>query len=64
MSLLNVNLKKYLRQIQHPVIDLKKEILVKIINNFILWTIYPKRSVLDVSQDMSLPLTSINQRLL
>ena len=64
MSLLNVNLKKYLRQIQHPVIDLKKEILVKIINNFILWTIYPKRSILDVSQDMSLPLTSINQTLL
>ena len=27
-------LKKYLRQIQHPVIDLKMELLVKIANDF------------------------------
>ena len=33
-SILNVNLKKYVRQIQHPVIDLKMELLVKIVNDF------------------------------
>ena len=43
-------LKKYLRQIQHPVIDLKMELLVKIANDFKLWIIIAKRSILDVSQ--------------
>ena len=33
-SILNVNQKKYLRQIQHFEIDLKMELLVKIINDF------------------------------
>ena len=30
----NVNLTKYARKIQHPVIDLKMELLVKIVNYF------------------------------
>ena len=30
----NVNLTKYGRKIQHPVIDLKMELLVKIVNYF------------------------------
>ena len=34
MSILNANLKKYPKQIQHPVIDLKMKPLVKIVNNF------------------------------
>ena len=33
-SILNINLKKYPRQIQHPVIDLKMELLVKIVIDF------------------------------
>ena len=33
-SIVNVNLKKYPWQIQHPVPDLKMELLVKIVNNF------------------------------
>ena len=33
-SILKVNLKKYPRQIQHSVIDLKIELLLKIINDF------------------------------
>ena len=32
--ILNANLKKYPRQIQHPVLDLKMEILVKIVSDF------------------------------
>ena len=32
--ILNVILKKYLRQIQHPVIDFKMDLLVKIANDF------------------------------
>ena len=31
-SIINVNLKKYARQIQHHVTDLKMELLVKIVN--------------------------------
>ena len=31
---LNVNLKKYPWQIQHPVIDLRMELLVKIVDDF------------------------------
>ena len=33
-SIINVNLKKYPGQIQHPVIDLKMELLFKIVNDF------------------------------
>ena len=33
-SILNVNLKMYLRQIQHPIIDLKIELLDKSVNYF------------------------------
>ena len=33
-SILNVNLKNYRRQIQHPAIDLKMELTVKIVNDF------------------------------
>ena len=32
--MLNVNLKKYPKQIQHPVIDLKMRLLIKIVNSF------------------------------
>ena len=32
-SILNVDLKKYARQIQYPVIDFKIEFLVKIVKN-------------------------------
>ena len=32
--ILNVILKKYPRQIQHPVIDFKMDLLVKIVNDF------------------------------
>ena len=38
ISIINVNLKKYQRQIQHPVIDLKMELLVKIVNDSKLQT--------------------------
>ena len=33
-SIVNVNLKKYLSHIQHPVTDLKMELLAKIVNDF------------------------------
>ena len=33
-SIVNVNLKKYPRQIQHPVPDLTIELLVKIVSDF------------------------------
>ena len=33
-SIINLNLKKYPRHIQHPVTDLKMELLVKIVNDF------------------------------
>ena len=33
-SIINVNLKKYPRQIQHPVTDLKIELLAKIVNDY------------------------------
>ena len=33
-SILNVNLKNYPRQIQHPAIDLKMELTAKIVSNF------------------------------
>ena len=33
-SVTNVNLKEYPRQIQHPVTDLKMELLAKIVNDF------------------------------
>ena len=33
-TIINVNLKKSLRQISHPVTDLKMELAVKIVNDF------------------------------
>ena len=33
-SVINVNLKKYSRQIQHPATDFKMELLTKIVNDF------------------------------
>ena len=33
-SILNVNLKKYPRQIQQPITDFKMELLIKIVNDF------------------------------
>ena len=33
-SIVNVNLKKYPRWIQHPITDLKIELLAKIVNDF------------------------------
>ena len=59
--ILNLNEKKYPRQIQHPIKDLKTEVLVKIVVNFKLQTSFVKRSILDVSQVLSSPLTTINQ---
>ena len=41
-SILNINLKKYPRQIRHPVIDLKMELLVKIVTDFKLCTFRKK----------------------
>ena len=32
-SIINVNLKKYARQIQHHITDLKMELLIKIVND-------------------------------
>ena len=54
--ILNVNQKKYTRQILHLIID-----LVKIMNKCKLQPIFAKRFILDVSQVLSLPLTTINQ---
>ena len=42
-SIINVNLKKYPRQIQHPVTDLKMELLARIVNDFKLYTIFAKK---------------------
>ena len=42
-SIINVNLKKYPRQIQHPVTDLKMELLAKIVNDFTLLTVFAKK---------------------
>ena len=52
-SILIVNLKKYPKQIRHPVIELKMELLIKIVNDFKLETIFTKRSILDVSHILS-----------
>ena len=40
---MNVNLEKYPRQIQHPVTDLKMELLARIVNDFKLYTIFAKK---------------------
>ena len=58
-SILNVNLTKYPKQIQHPLIDLKMKIFTEIVNDFKLFL--QKRSILDVSQVLSSPLTALNQ---
>ena len=43
-SIINVNLKKYARQIQHHVTDLKMELLVKIVNDCKLLTTFTKKA--------------------
>ena len=53
-----MNLKNYPRQIQHPVIYLKMELLIKIVNDFKLQTNFAKRPSLDVSQFLSSPLNA------
>ena len=53
-------MKKYPRQIKHHRIDLKMELLTKIVNGFKLYTNFAKSSSLDVPQDLSSPLTIIN----
>ena len=42
-SIINANLKKYPRQIQHLVTNLKMELLVKIVNECKLETIFVKK---------------------
>ena len=42
-SIVNLNLEKYPRQIQQPITDLKMELLVKIVNDFKLQTIFAKK---------------------
>ena len=59
--ILNVNFKKHPKQIQQLVKDLKMELFVNIIINFKLQTIFAKRSILDVPNVLSLPLTTTNQ---
>ena len=58
-SILNVNLTKYSKQIQHPLIDLKMKIFTEIINDFKLFL--QKRFILGVSQVLISPLTALNQ---
>ena len=61
--IINVNLKKHPREIQHPITDVKMELLPKIANAFNLKTFLQKakkNTILDVSQVLGLPLTSIN----
>ena len=40
------------------------ELLVKVVNDFKLKTIFAKSSILDASQVLSLPLTTLNQMFL
>ena len=63
-SILNENPKNYPRQIRHPVIDLKMGLLLKIVKNFKLSTVFTKTSILGVSQLLSSSLTAINQTFL
>ena len=42
-SIVNLNLEKYPRQIQQPTPDLKMELLVKIVNDFKLQSIFAKK---------------------
>ena len=61
--IINVNLKKHPREIQHPITDVKMELLPKIANTFNLKTFLQKakkNTILDASQVLGLPLTSIN----
>ena len=60
-SLLNVNLEKYPKRIQHFVINFKMELFVNFVIDFKLQTIFAKRFILDVSQVLSSSLTTINQ---
>ena len=64
-SIINVNLKKYARQIQHHVTDLKMELLAKIVNDCINYKLFSQKStILDVSQVLSSSLTSTNKSFL
>ena len=49
-SMINVNLKKYPRQIQHPVTDLKMKFLTKIVYDFKLYTIFTKKYTIFASE--------------
>ena len=53
--------KKYSSQIQHPVTDLKMESFAKIVNGFKLKLFSQKSTILDVTQVLNLPLTTINK---
>ena len=59
--IINVNLKKHPRHIQHPVTDLKMELLVINVNDFKLSITFAKSSISDLSQVLSSPLATINQ---
>ena len=54
-------MKKYPKQTQHPVIDLKIALFVSIVIEFKLPTIFIKRPILDLSQVLNSSLATINQ---
>ena len=60
-SIINVNLKKYARQIQHHVTDLKMELFAKLLTTVNCELFLQKSTILDVTQILSLPHTTINQ---
>ena len=64
-SIITVNLKKYQRQIQHLVTDLKLTFLLKLLTTLNCKLFLRKTIILDVSQVLSLPpLTTRNQMFL
>ena len=63
-SIVNVNLKKYPRQIQHPITNLKMEPLIKLFTTLNCKVFSEKSTILDVSQVLNSPLTTINQMFL
>ena len=63
-SIINVNLKKYPRQIQNPVTDLKMDFLPKFLTILNCKLFLHESTILDVSQVLSSPLTTINQMFL
>ena len=60
-SIINVNLEKYPRQSQYPVIDLKTELLPKLLTTLNGKLFSQKSTILDVSQVLSAPLTTTNK---